>query len=220
MKNKSLLRKIITRFLLVFVFTFCSSIALQGQSWTLQTSGTTQSLYGIHFLDANNGWAVGLNGTIIRTTNGGTTWTAQTSGITNHLFDVYFIDANNGLAVGEFGRVLKTTNGGTNWTLLGAPFNSGNQGFYGIHFTSNLIGYIAGYNYDLLGAAIYKTTDGGSSWSLNYSSIVDYLVDIHFGDINTGYALPEAVDGGKFLKTTNGGTNWTLSTFSANTQHV
>ncbi len=220
MKLKSLFTNIVARYLFVFVFTFCSSIALQGQSWTLQTSGTTQSLYGIYFIDVNKGWAVGYNGTIIHTTNGGTNWTAQTSGITNHLFDVYFIDANNGFAVGEFGRVLKTTNGGTTWTMHGAPFNSGNQGFYGIHFTSNLIGYIAGYNYDIGQAAIYKTTDGGSSWSLNYSSAVDYLVDIHFGDINTGYALPEANNGGKFLKTTNSGTSWTLSTFSANTQHV
>ncbi len=42
-----------------------------------------------------------IDGTILRTTNGGTTWTSQTSGTTNHLYGVSFTDANTGTAVGE-----------------------------------------------------------------------------------------------------------------------
>jgi photosystem II stability/assembly factor-like uncharacterized protein len=42
-----------------------------GYSWTLQNSGTNSSLYDIFFLDNNNGWAVGENGTILHTINGG-----------------------------------------------------------------------------------------------------------------------------------------------------
>ena len=54
-----------------------------GTTWTSQTSGTTNSLWGVSFTDANNGTAVGAYGTILRTTNGGTNWTSQTSGTTN-----------------------------------------------------------------------------------------------------------------------------------------
>ena len=71
-----------------------------GTTWTSQTSGTTNYLYGVSFTDANTGTAVGDYGTILRTTNGGTTWTSQTSGTTDDLYGVSFTDANTGTAVG------------------------------------------------------------------------------------------------------------------------
>jgi len=42
-----------------------------GNNWILQNSNTTNELYNIFFLDNNNGWAVGENGTILHTNNGG-----------------------------------------------------------------------------------------------------------------------------------------------------
>src|SRR5712671_1288482 len=51
-----------------------------GNSWTIQTSGTTQTLWAVSFTDANNGTAVGEGGTIVRTTDGGTHWASQASG--------------------------------------------------------------------------------------------------------------------------------------------
>jgi photosystem II stability/assembly factor-like uncharacterized protein len=43
-----------------------------GSSWTLQNSNTNNTLNDIFFIDNNNGWAVGQNGTIVHTNNGGT----------------------------------------------------------------------------------------------------------------------------------------------------
>ena len=83
--------------------------------WYPQNSGTTNDLSGVSFTNINNGTAVGFNGTILRTTNGGTNWTPQSSGTMNNLVDVSFTDANNGTAVGVSGIILRTTNGGTNW---------------------------------------------------------------------------------------------------------
>lgn len=45
-----------------------------------QDSGTANALLGVSFVDANTGTAVGVRGTILRTTDGGTTWVAQDSG--------------------------------------------------------------------------------------------------------------------------------------------
>ncbi len=42
-----------------------------GNNWALQNSNTNNSLYDIFFLDNNNGWAVGSNGAILYTPNGG-----------------------------------------------------------------------------------------------------------------------------------------------------
>jgi hypothetical protein len=61
------------------------------------------------------GWAVGDNGTIVNTTNGGTTWNPQTSGTGQFLIGVEFTDATTGWAVGRLGTILHTTNGGTTW---------------------------------------------------------------------------------------------------------
>ena len=58
------------------------------------------------------GTVVGTEGTIFRTTDGGTTWVTQTSGTTNDLHGVSFTDGNNGTVVGDDGTILRTTNGG------------------------------------------------------------------------------------------------------------
>src|SRR6266480_5752182 len=49
-----------------------------GNSWTIQTSGTTQTLWEVSFTDANHGTAVGEGGTIVGTTDGGDHRVAQT----------------------------------------------------------------------------------------------------------------------------------------------
>ena len=57
------------------------------------------------FTDANAGTIVGMSGTIVHTTDGGSTWITQPSGTTNWLFAVSFTDANIGTAVGEIGTI-------------------------------------------------------------------------------------------------------------------
>src|SRR6266480_2200529 len=92
-----------------------------GNIWISQTSGTTNTLLGVSFTDANNGTAVGEFGTILRTTDGGNNWVSQISGTVDDLWGVSFTDANNGTAVGfdvntVTGLILRTTDGGTTWT--------------------------------------------------------------------------------------------------------
>jgi photosystem II stability/assembly factor-like uncharacterized protein len=77
-----------------------------GATWTSQSSGTTLPLYGVSFVDANTGWAVGY--TILHTTNGGATWRNQGYGGVA----VSFLDANTGWVVGGGGTILHTTTGG------------------------------------------------------------------------------------------------------------
>ena len=64
---------------------------------------------------SSDGIIVGLDGTILRTTNGSTTWSIQHSGTGEKLNDVYFTDANTGTTVGEHGTILRTTNGGVSF---------------------------------------------------------------------------------------------------------
>lgn len=48
-----------------------------GQSWELFDTGQTLPLYGLEFVDADRGWAVGALGTVLATTDGGRTWSCQ-----------------------------------------------------------------------------------------------------------------------------------------------
>jgi hypothetical protein len=107
----------------------------------------------VSFTDADTGTVVGLNGTILRTTNGGVDWTNQSSGTTCGLLAVSFIDANTGIVVGLDGTILHTTNGGTTWTNQ----SSGTTNiFEGVCLTDANTGTAVGAN-----GTILRTITGG-----------------------------------------------------------
>lgn len=80
-----------------------------GFTWTSQTSPVTDILFGVSAIDTSNVTAVGGNGSIIHTVDGGKVWTVQPSGITEILNAVSFVKPKFGIAVGNGGRILKTT---------------------------------------------------------------------------------------------------------------
>lgn len=165
--------------------------------WKTQSSGTFQSLAGVSFVNANTGTAVGDNGTILRTTDGGLNWTGQTSGTGAHLRAVSFIDANTGTAVGTGGTILRTTNGGSSWaSQISGTF----QDLHCVAFTSALVGSAAGN-----AGTILRTTDGGLNWTPQTSGTGDPLYAMSFVDASTGTAVGGV---GIILRTTNGGATW------------
>ena len=67
-----------TKVLLVISAFFIVISASAG--WDLQKSGTTNFIWSVYFVDSDTGYASVENGTILKTTNGGTKWTSQTTG--------------------------------------------------------------------------------------------------------------------------------------------
>ena len=51
-----------------------------GNNWSVQSSGTTETLWCVSFTDSNSGTVVGKNSTILRTTDGGAHSIKQASG--------------------------------------------------------------------------------------------------------------------------------------------
>jgi photosystem II stability/assembly factor-like uncharacterized protein len=94
---------------------------VHGAQWVWQNPLSQGNyLNQVSCVDANNGMAVGDNGTILRTTDGGNNWIIQSIGITNNgalngLFGVSFVDTNTGTMVGDKEMILRTTDGGANW---------------------------------------------------------------------------------------------------------
>lgn len=78
----------------------------------------------------NTAWAVGDDGALARSDDGGATWSQVDSGTDENLYAVHFGDAAHGAAVGRRGTVLVTSDGGATWTarplgrdvFLGAAF--------------------------------------------------------------------------------------------------
>lgn len=102
--------------LLLILFACFYVTALQAQSsWSVQQSGTSAALYGVDFLDEDNGIAVGDSGTILRTYNGGLTWKELNPGVTLRLNSVSYMDASNIIVVGDDALILKSQDGGDSW---------------------------------------------------------------------------------------------------------
>lgn len=63
----------------------------------------------IHFVDKDNGWIVGEEGTVYHTDNGGNDWTRETTNVLSELFAVHMVSKNKGWIAGESGAILTYT---------------------------------------------------------------------------------------------------------------
>lgn len=111
---------------------------------------------------------------VLVSSNGGTTWsiptgTYQTTAaqLNFNLYEVWVVDALNSYACGEYGTVIKSTNGGTTYNTCtqlpaGVIVPNGQPivpTAYSLHFINATTGVVGCRN------LIYKTTDGGTTWS-------------------------------------------------------
>lgn len=165
-------------------------------AWHQQTSGTTQSLNSVYFTSSNIGYAVGNNGTILKTTDKGAAWSMQSSGTTSNLYCVRFLNDQTGFAVGD-NVFLKTTNGGTTWILNTTSLSYSVKAVY---FIDQNTGYAAGGS-----GTISKTTSGGAAWTAFQIEPYTMFTSLYFTNSSTGYAVGLT---GLYLKTTNGGVSW------------
>jgi len=176
-------------------------------NWNNKSSGTTETLYGVSFVDENTGWTVGYNGTVLHTTNGGDTWIPESSGTTYSLYDAAFTNNDNGWIVGEYGTILHTTDGGQNWIL---QQNVTTEYLSAVFFIDVYNGWIVGAQGILL-----HTIDGGITWSHQYLGNSCTIPDVAFIDANHGLVVSDCFtlegDYGFCYRTSDGGVNWTAS---------
>ena len=180
-----------------------------GNSWEVQIKAQGSSLQGVFFTDLFKGWAVGNDGKILMTTDGGTTWTLyQNSWVDIQIQSVFFIDDLSGWACGwgtypgHYGYVLHTNNGGATWNIQDTVAN---LNFLDIQFTSSQTGYICGGIYQGNAGVVYSTNDGGNKWSLCADDSIQYLTSISIPDTIHMYSAGLQ---GSLMKSADGGNNW------------
>ena len=78
-------------------------------------------IFGVTFVDAQHGWAVGSDGVILHTDDGGTAWRPQPGIPVQRPFYDVSVRGQFGWIVGEAGTVLKSTDGGASWAAEPLP---------------------------------------------------------------------------------------------------
>ncbi len=197
-----------------------------GATWIRQFTGTGLRFRDVDFVNNQIGFAVGENGIFFKTTDGGNNWIPKNSTTQARLYAVKFVNSQVGYIGGILisppsypGVLLKTTDGGDTWTSQTIPNNIDERAIQDLFFFNADTGYaVSGAREEYGGgvALVYKTTNGGQNWVVNYSPPQQQAKDLYAIDFpvnsQVGYIAGMIENGQaykvKFLKTTNGGSSW------------
>ena len=123
----------------------------------------SQTFTRIRAVSASLVFAVGPNGTLARTSDGGRSWSPLGVSTSEDVIDVSFADAFVGYAVDAAGTVLRTENGGVSWQILNTGYSATPQAVLALDpRTVLLIG----------GRGVLRSTDGGDTFSRVRARIV------------------------------------------------
>ncbi len=179
-------------------------------------------LRGVFAFENGTVWAVGTDGSVLKSTDGGYNWSSVsiTGASDYHLNAVFFSDESRGCIVGEkkanpnrfMGRAYYTTNGDSNWSVAehtvekDLPFkdivfhirdNSPNPG----------LGYIAaGQGY------VYQTTNYGQAWTREIVGPKNVCFHGICMDLDYGNAVYACGDAGLTtgIYVSNSGSGWVV----------
>lgn len=191
-------------------------------------STCTNVLRDVQFVDATTGWAVGSDGIVLHTGDGGVTWRRQPlppldtipglgpgPGGTDvrapdwdDLFSVSFPDPRAGTVVGPGGTILTTADGGATWQWRG---DRRFGGLTEVAFADRQHGQAVGRM--VTGLTQYvtvATADGGTTWELRQPPPRNRAANANFAgvafvDAQRGYIVG---DFGRILATADGGQTW------------
>ncbi len=154
--------------------------------------------FGIHFINPDTGWAVGAEGSIITTLDGGLSWHTIDSPTSNILLNVSSYNGRIVIATGYDGIIIRSEDAGNSWQQVASGVSGD---LWRVQMLNDTLGWICG-----VGPALLKTTDSGLTWnsvSTDYNTFQYWSLD--FYDENIGYI---AGGYGNILKTTDGGNSW------------
>jgi photosystem II stability/assembly factor-like uncharacterized protein len=168
-----------------------------GETWAL-VHNSAGKLNSFSFVDSLNYIAVGDNGLLLKSTDGGFSWNIKESGTTVNLNGISFNSIGKGVAVGE-GTILTSSDAGNSWNSK-------------VLFPTVIYNDVFFINQDDVTAAgtsgiILLSQNGGNDWKEIDVSTAKSLNAISFTDTKAGMVV--GTDG-VVLKTANGGLSWSI----------
>lgn len=165
-------------------------------NWYSTQIPVTDQVRDITFVDQKRGWAVGNNGMVLTTYDGGWSWKKAYYGdgpmTSSHLYGVSFVDADTGFIASYSDRnIYQTTDGGANWQ----PINpSVSTNWRDVSVAGRSV-YVAG-NYGW----VYYSHDAGNTWNwsnTNQSTITKIsAIDSKHAFASYAYGVNYTRDGG------------------------
>ncbi|MGL5093950.1 MAG: WD40/YVTN/BNR-like repeat-containing protein, partial [Planctomycetia bacterium] len=128
------------------------------------------ALHAVQFIDEHEGWAVGDQGVVWHTMDGGVEWERQSTGTRATLTALQMKDYRTGWIAareslpynpGTNGVLLWTRDGGGRWLTASKQYLSG---LHAVRFTDLDHGFAFGDSTDQHPAGLFATTDGARSW--------------------------------------------------------
>lgn len=152
--------------------------------------------------------AIGF-GQIYKTVNSGTSWQERSAGFDIGGYRYLAVPANNIIFIAGQNGVIKSTDGGQNWAEV-TPAATDVQ-WVSISFVDASTGWLGGKN-----GEVFRTTNGGTTWNLISTGVLDDQVHLSFLNTSLGYAGVFR----KLFKTTDGGETWSLLLPNAFGSHI
>lgn len=201
-----------------------------GRGWQAVDAGTGLDFASVRFLDPDTGFAAGFNGSldeygllrklgggVIATTDGGATWAAVHASAAAGLNAISFSGSGTGWSVGTAGCLLETEDTGATWMPR-------TRGAFGDLSSVFFIDPDRGWA--IASGALYRTTDGGGTWTANPAPVLDdprlanfSFTSLQFTDPDTGLLTGSYVIQSQaafemasvVLRTTDGGDRWSTA---------
>jgi len=151
-----------------------------GATWVEVLSSNSGIPYysSLFFISTDSGW-VSFNDRLYRY-NASLNVLTKSNGTYGDISSIFAVSEDVVYACTRNGDVFKSVDRGQNFSFIKYFPNEG--AFVDVHFISDRIGYVAANH------KIYKTTDGGASWTTEVTIINSMIVELHFTDASHGWA--------------------------------
>ncbi len=172
-------------------------------------------LFDVDFVDPYTGWAVGYEGYIYQTYDGGQTWTLQAYGVSKFITRVRFLNEMVGWAACGDAIFARTSSGGNpppNGWVSGVAITAMTE-LYGVAPMDSMTAYVAAGDPVAPGGQGYLafTSNGGNSWTILIQDTVFDYFDVAFTDQQHGIlvgGLDTPPYTPKMFATSDGGMTW------------
>lgn len=156
-----------------------------GTNWN--TTYNEQNVYSVVMRSSSNIFASNILSGILKSTNSGVNWSSAliNAGTTLRRIEftsnlIGYCSGGDGV-VGGSGSFYKTTNAGNNWSYI--VINPNPSAIYGMSFLNDQVGVITSQS------SIYRTIDGGSSFTKEDTNVETILTAIKMFSSNEGIAV-------------------------------
>ena len=183
--------------------------------WTLQNSGTNNTLFSVDFLTESSGWIAGTDDLIKQTRDGGQSW----SDFSDRHFpsyewwlNIFIVNENDIYACGDIAALggtqsywIYTTNGGDSWVRQMGSMVPESSFWSDVFFLNNNLGWRVGHRNSE--GRVHRTTTGVSGAWQSLITVPEVLSSVMFINENLGWVVGS---NGRIYNSTDGGTNLTI----------